>query len=135
MMMRSMGEKPVTLKQARGEILSKHPAAENIRKMLNAAGQPLRNTFVFSAPNDTIVVRYVSTDIVWIGRHTILLDSGGYRTPTTLSRMNMALRLLSGTSVSIHRENRKWFVYPRGSCCDEHPIPFTDGITVERKTS
>lgn len=82
-------------------------------------------TAVYTDSNKDLCVRYHQT-VVWRqhpnGRVT--LNSGGWRTNTTKTRINQAFRQY-GYPYQVVQKNFEWFVSgPAGS------VPFTDGMTV-----
>ena len=70
-----------------------------------------------------IHIRYQATDVViFKADGTIVLNSGGWHTTTTKSRINAAL---SGTGWLVWQRDGKWFVSN-----DKIVTPFTDGMEV-----
>lgn len=74
-----------------------------------------------------LTVTLYSTDIFSINyrynKKIITLNSGGYRTVTTKSRIN---QFLSGFGYSVYQKNYKWYI---DNGTDEH-IEFVDGIEI-----
>lgn len=73
--------------------------------------------------DDNIHIRYQDTDVViFKADGTIVLNSGGWRTTTTKSRMNAAL---NGTGWRVWQRDGDWF-----ASNDRIVTPFTDGMEV-----
>ena len=82
----------------------------------------IRATLVDQYDGD-IHIRYQDTDVVvFKADGTIVLNSGGWHTTTTKSRINAAL---SGTGWYLYQKNYNWFV-SNGKV----NITFTDGMEV-----
>jgi len=95
----------------------------------NKADRPLcNNTRVQSRPDDSIAVKLHNTDVVTFhpdGR--VVLDSGGWRTVTTKSRIN------EYTTVRLYQDKSIWYIAPHagdGSLDWDNPIVYADGITL-----
>jgi hypothetical protein len=71
-------------------------------------------------------VRYHNTDVVKFSRHDVWLDSGGWMTVTTKTRMNQAARQF-GLPYTVYQRNFKWYVDVMGEV-----VPFKDGMTIGR---
>ena len=70
---------------------------------------------------------YHSTVIVRYREGVILLDSGGWQTSTTKTRMNQASSQF-GLGYSVYQKNFEWFVVFKGET-----IPFKDGMVLMRR--
>lgn len=79
--------------------------------------------------NGTTRVTYHSTVVVAFDDKNIKLDSGGWLTPTTKTRMNQASNQF-GLGFHVYQVNGSWFVMKDGE-----KIKFKDGIIIPRKTS
>lgn len=75
----------------------------------------------------TTIVRYHNTDVVKFNSERITLDSGGWMTSTTKTRMNQASNEY-GLGFNVHQDDGKWFVRHGG----EH-VPFRDGMVLSRQ--
>ena len=71
-------------------------------------------------------VVYHSTPVVQFNDKEIVLDSGGWETATTKSRMNQASNQY-GLEFEVHQVNFSWYVDYRGET-----IPFEDGMILDR---
>lgn len=72
------------------------------------------------------VVSYHSTDVVKFNSDKIILDSGGWLTNTTKTRMNQTSNQY-GLGYNVYQKNHNWFVRFKGK-----DIPFNDGMTLNR---
>jgi len=81
-----------------------------------------------AAENGNVYCYLWGTPIADVTADKITLRSGGYRTPTTKSRLNALLRL-TGRNLSIYQKNFVWYVYDAALC---ETIEFRDGITFDR---
>lgn len=72
------------------------------------------------------IIRYHDTDVVKFSDDKIVLDSGGWLTNTTKTRMNQASNQYSLGYV-VFQKNRSWFVKHKGEVKD-----FSDGMTLSR---
>ena len=70
---------------------------------------------------------YHDTPVVAFDNNIIRLDSGGWRTPTTKTRMNQSSNQF-GLGFSVYQKNYKWYV----SCNDSRVLPFSDGMMFSR---
>lgn len=77
---------------------------------------------------DMVIVTYHDTDVVKWTAKKIILDSGGWRTATTKTRMNQASRQF-GLGFSVFQEDYSWYV----DLPNEEPLEFVDGMTLERE--
>lgn len=73
-----------------------------------------------------VIVTYHKTDVVKFNENMIILDSGGWRTQTTRSRMNRMSNDFD-LGYSVYQKNKKWFVKYKGIA-----LNFYDGITLKR---
>lgn len=71
------------------------------------------------------VVYHSTTVVKWDSRE-IILNSNGYRTSTTKTRMNQASAQFN-LGFRVYQEDFNWFVQFNGEV-----IPFTDGMILER---
>jgi len=87
-------------------------------------------TVEYTTKNGEMIIRYQDTDIVTIkpNRHMIL-NSGGYRTPTTKNRINDHI----GTRGSVYQENSIWYYKPGQWRDPRKPAIFVDGITLNTR--
>jgi hypothetical protein len=69
-----------------------------------------------------ITVRYHSTDVVKVRGGIITLDSGGWRTNTTKTRMNQASNAFS-LGFKVHQKDFDWYVTYNGQ-----DMNYFDGI-------
>ena len=72
-------------------------------------------------------VTFWNTDIVYFSKEVIMLNSGGYRTATTKTRMNQASNQFN-LGYQVKQENYKWYVYFMG-----RKFIFNDGMILNRK--
>ena len=72
-------------------------------------------------------VQYHSTVVVKFNGREIILDSGGWRTNTTKTRMNQASREY-GLGFYVFQDNFDWFV--KLDDCD--PLKFESGMKIDR---
>ena len=75
------------------------------------------------------VVKYHDTEVVKFNEEEIILDNGGYKTPTTKTRMNQASSEFN-LDYHVWQSKGEWFVLD----CEGKKIPF-DGtkLTLKRK--
>lgn len=107
-------------------------ADEYLGKKLNRPAGTGRSTRIVrnsGVPGDSIHLKLHDTYIItWYADGRIVLNSGGWRTVTTKSRINEFLGRES--SWGIFQKNFEWFL----SCSDaSNPIqilPFEDGVTI-----
>lgn len=71
-------------------------------------------------------ITYVATVVVKFSDKEIVLDSGGWRTRTTLTRMSQAANQFD-LKYSVQQINFEWFVHFNGKT-----IPFSDGMVLAR---
>lgn len=76
--------------------------------------------------NGTTVIRYHATDVVSFDAALIRLNSGGWRTSTTKTRMNQASHQFD-LKYSVFQKDYAWFVEYNGQ-----KIPFEDNMLLER---
>ena len=72
-------------------------------------------------------VTFWNTDIVRFDSKTITLNSGGYQTATTKTRMNQASSQFN-LGYTVAQENYKWYVY-----FQDRKFIFNDGMILNRK--
>lgn len=72
-------------------------------------------------------VTYHNTVVVAFSPTTILLDSGGWRTPTTKTRMNQTSKQFE-LGFTVYQRDFEWYVEFNGK-----EIEFTDRMVLERK--
>lgn len=82
-------------------------------------------TKVFTEDNETIV-RYHRTDVVKFNKDYIILNSGGWLTITTKTRMNQASNQYK-LGFYVFQKNHEWFVDHKGNIFN-----FFDGMYLER---
>ena len=92
------------------------------------AGKPTKviggNMVVVQRTSGAITLRLYDTDIVeWTGDGAITLTADGFRTNTTKSKMNAALR---HTGWIVNQRAHQWYVTAIGT--SSPGIPFFDGI-------
>lgn len=74
-----------------------------------------RHTTVTRKPNGELRVTYHSTDVVTVhSLGAITLDTGGWRTVTTKTRMNQASNQF-GLGFQVHQDEFAWFVTIRNA--------------------
>lgn len=74
-----------------------------------------------------MVVMYHDTPVVTFDDDHIILNSGGWKTATTKTRLNQASSQFN-LGYYIYQKNWQWFVL-----YDNKEFPFVDGMTLERK--
>lgn len=79
--------------------------------------------------NGWTIIRYHSTDVVKFNDKQIILDSGGWLTATTKTRMNQAANQFD-LGFHISQRNFKWFVVDLR--IDHEALDFQDGMTINR---
>jgi len=77
--------------------------------------------------NGVTVVTYHNTKVVQWDTNTITLDSGGWRTVTTKTRMNQASNQFD-LKFTVCQTKGNWSV-----SFDGKTIPFSDGMTLKRQ--
>ena len=80
------------------------------------------NTTVYHAEDGMMTVKLYHTDVVKFNDEKIILNSGGWETHTTKTRMNQASNQF-GLGYYVFQRDFKWFVDYNGSTYD-----FYDGI-------
>lgn len=120
-----------TLADVRSEIEEDHQAFGGLKRYRSSrSGRPMLNTFSFTSGDGAEVVRFHETDIARRSADgKIRISSGGWRTPTTLSRINDVLRLWNSPA-SVGRRGGIWYVYPDGFAGSRRPVPFEDDMRV-----
>lgn len=83
-------------------------------------------TKVTQGESNVTSVKYHATDVVTFDKDTITLNSGGWRTVTTMRRMNHASGTF-GLGFGVHQKDFAWFVTYGGTV-----IPFQDKMTLSR---
>ena len=83
-------------------------------------------TTVHANDHGEMVVTYHSTAVVTFTEKKVKLDSGGWRTATTRTRMNQAANQF-GLPYNVFQKASEWFV-----SVGDKVIPFTDGMTIPR---
>lgn len=95
-------------------------------RRLKISGVPKKASTVRTQDN-LMRVKYHNTDVVSFNNDEIILDSGGWATSTTKTRMNqVSTEYNLGYSVS--QRNYDWYVQYKGK-----EIPFSDGMSLNRK--
>jgi hypothetical protein len=74
------------------------------------------------------VIRYHHTDVVKFNDEEIILNSGGWQTFTTKTRMNQASNQFN-LGFTVRQKNFEWFVDYNGNSVD-----FQDSIAIERNS-
>lgn len=82
-----------------------------------------RNTFEWYKPTGVRVIRLHYTDIIEIANDRVVLNSGGYRTPTTKERMNRFQ-----DQATIYQGKGVWYVKGKN---DDHACVYYDGIVID----
>ena len=81
-----------------------------------------------SAEDGITTIRYHQTAVVKFTGKQVILDSGGWRTATTKTRMNQASNQFD-LNYGVYQENGDWFVnLPNGET-----VPFVDGLIITRQ--
>lgn len=75
---------------------------------------------------DTVVILY-STEVVRFDNQSVILNSGGWRTNTTKTRMNQTSNQFN-LGFTVFQKNYGWFVQFRGG----EVVDFTDGMVFDR---
>ena len=84
-----------------------------------------RSTTFSRGGDGTLRVTYHNTDVVSVAATgAITLDSGGWRSHTTKTRMNQAAHQF-GLDFSVSQKDYAWFVDYRGK-----RVPFVDGMVL-----
>lgn len=82
------------------------------------------HTRIVKRSDSTIAVKYHATDVItYCADGSIVLDSGGWRTTTTKSRMTMY------TPFSVYQSDYLWYITYKDSDGIAREVIFTDGIT------
>jgi hypothetical protein len=84
------------------------------------------NTTVSSEDKGVMVVTFHNTQIVKFTGREIILNSGGWKTSTTKTRMNQASNQFH-LGYSVSQKNREWFVEFKGK-----RLEFKDNMTLRR---
>ncbi len=88
----------------------------------NRAARKLANNTIAERSQDSVGIRLHGTIIVRFHRDAVELNSGGYRTVTTKSRMNSLLN-----RYAVYQRRGDWFVMDRSTGTD---YPFDDGMSL-----
>jgi hypothetical protein len=89
-----------------------------------------RHTTVVRKPSGEIRVTYHSTDVVTLDANgNITLDTGGWRTNTTKTRMNQAANQF-GLGFRVHQDDFSWYVTTYNPNGDKANCFAFDGQTV-----
>lgn len=81
--------------------------------------------------NGETVVRYHQTAVVRFSKDSITLNSGGWRTNTTKTRMNQAANQF-GLGYQVVQDRGNWYVCMDDADGNEVRRDFTDGMTFPR---
>lgn len=82
------------------------------------------NTYEFENEIGDRIIQFYDTEIVTFKKNgDIVLNSGGYRTPTTKERMNSVLK-----DYYIEQSNNIWYIHRR---ITKETVPFYDGIVLK----
>jgi hypothetical protein len=84
------------------------------------------NTTVSADANGLMVVTFHSTQVVKFNDKIIVLNSGGYHTATTKTRINQASSQFN-LEYSVSQRDYSWYVTFKGK-----EIDFTDNMTLKR---
>ena len=84
-------------------------------------------TTVFTE-NGFIKVKYHSTTVIEFNYEKIILNSGGWRTATTKTRMNQACNQFN-LGIWVYQKDFTWFVHIEKT---GERLPFYDGIEIKR---
>jgi len=84
------------------------------------------HTSVFTEAGNTYNV-YHKTKVVRFNRKNIRLDSGGWFTATTKTRMNQASNQYA-LGFRVYQHAKKWYIDYK----EDHAIKFYDGIMLDR---
>lgn len=87
-------------------------------------------TTVASDGDGSTVVTYHNTKVVVWNERFITLNSGGYKTNTTKTRINQ-VATVHNLGFTVAQTKKQWFVYTNHNW--EHPIPFFDGMRLDRR--
>ena len=83
------------------------------------------NTVEYITNTGTRIIRYYETNILIFHYDGILeLNSGGYKTVSTKSRIN------EFSPVTVYQRDRKWYI-----CVNNHDISFRDGMLLSNQAS
>ena len=85
------------------------------------------NTVIYKGHDNMIVVKLHQTEVVRFNDKKIILNSGGWQTVTTKTRMNQASNQF-GLGYYVYQKDHEWFVDYNG-CTDAE---FYDGFEIER---
>ena len=85
-----------------------------------------RRSTTIATEKGTTRVTYHQTVVVAFSDKKIILDSGGWRTATTKTRMNQA-SVQFGLGFSVFQRRFEWFVDWQGK-----ELPFRDGMVLRR---
>lgn len=81
-------------------------------------------------------VSFHSTVVVAFDDAEVWLDSGGWKTPTTKTRINQAANQFD-LGFHVYQARGNWFIVtrlPNGEWDHDNPIPFTDGMRLGRSS-
>jgi hypothetical protein len=86
------------------------------------------NTYARTDASGARSMRYHSTDVATLlPDGSMVLNSGGWRTTTTMDRINHAL----GNRARVWSDRGQWYLHPLTTgVCGGDPVRFWDGITV-----
>jgi len=116
------GEKRPT----KAELVSRIQGAYEKARLLSG-----RATIEYYRPNGDYAVLYHHTEVIVAkkGGRRFILDSGGWRTPTTKDRINTVLNKYR-TGFSVYQQNSLWYVYSskHGQVC-----LFQDGMVLDKQ--
>jgi len=118
-----------------GESRTKQELLSGIKPGYITSKKIARNTVKVTYPDNTVIIRYWDTDVVTINPDkSIVLNSGGYATKTTKTRIE------ENTKIRIAQRNNIWYIirnihqYPENKDFGSLPL-FYDGITISDKGS
>ena len=96
-----------------------------------------RGTAVTRDKDGDTNVQYYNTIVVSFNQHTITLDTGGWRTATTKTRMNQTANQFN-LGFHVYQKDSQWFVvlYVKDEYDWGNPIPYLDVIfIIDRATA
>ncbi|MFW6272830.1 MAG: hypothetical protein ACOC2U_03525 [bacterium] len=76
-------------------------------------------------------VTYHNTDVVKFNEKEIILNSGGWLTNTTKTRMNQASNQFN-LGYNVYQEKKAWYVSLKDVSGNYYSLPFNDGFKIHR---
>lgn len=114
--------------QITGESLNKDELLKGIEPGFISSKKIARNTVKAIYPDNTVIIRYWNTNVITINPDSsIVLNSGGYHTKTTKTRIE------ENTDLSVCQEKGIWYIWTNRSKpgARDHSM-FYDGITIDK---